>query len=99
MTAPQRYGSVEIALVSLLAGPAEGQALARQPVVSLTGGLGNTLGGLGAGLEFYFAKSGVPASLAAGSSSVETCSSTLSGAVALLVFTGRRRHRGFLEGS
>src|SRR3954470_13096910 len=99
MTAPQRCGSVAIALVSLLACPAEGQAAARQPVVSLTGGVGNTLGGFGAGLEYYFAKSRVSASLGAGYWPVETCSSTFSGAVALRGFTGGRHHRGFLEGS
>jgi hypothetical protein len=99
MPASPRYGSVAIALVSLLAGPAESQAPVRQPVVSLTGGLGNTLGGLGAGLEYYFAKSRVAASLAGGYWPTDVCASTFSGAVALRGFTGGRHHRGFLEGS
>src|SRR3982751_5634748 len=99
VTTPRRCGSVAIALVSLLAGRIEGQAPARQPVVSLTGGVGNTLGGFGAGLEYYFAKSRVSASLGAGYWPVELCSSTFSGALALRGLTGGRHHRGFLEGS
>src|SRR3954451_23849588 len=99
MPALRGCGSVAIALMSLGAGTAEGQEPARKPVVSLTGGTGNTLGGFGAGLEYYLANSRVSASLGVGYWPVESCSSTFSGAAALRGFTGGRHHHAFLEGS
>jgi hypothetical membrane protein len=96
-----RIGVAPAAAVGLMliAGTAEGQEPARKPVVSLTGGLGNTLGGFGTGLEYYLANTRVSASVGVGYWPVESCSSTFSGAAALRGFTGGRHHRGFLEGS
>lgn len=70
----------------------------RRPVAALTAGLGNTLGGLGAGVERYLARSRV--SLSAGLGYWPTGSlcdrGTFSGAAAARGFIGSR-HRGFLE--
>ena len=83
----------------LIAAPAESQSPARRPHVALTAGLGNVLGGLGAGVERYFARSHV--SLSAGLGywpSGDFCSSgTLSGAGAMRGFVGGGRHRAFGE--
>jgi hypothetical protein len=42
MTAPREFRSVASALISLLAGSVESQEPDRLPVVSFTGGIGNT---------------------------------------------------------
>ena len=67
--------------------------------MALTGGLGNVLGGLGAGVEHYFARSRVSVSAALGYwPEADLCSSgTFSGAGALRGFVGGGRHRGFAE--
>jgi hypothetical protein len=68
--------------------------------VSFTGGIGNTLGGVGGGLEYYLADSRISASLGLGYwPSDGFCSGTPSGAAALRALTGGRHHRAFLEGS
>lgn len=77
-----------------VAGPAAAQE--RRPVVALTGGLGNSLGGLGAGVEHYLARSRVSASAGLGYWPGDLCDGTLSGAAAVRGFIGSR-HRGFLE--
>jgi hypothetical protein len=100
MTAPRVCGAVVITLISLLAGSVEGQEPDRPPVVSFTGGVGNTLGGLGGGLEYYVARSRISAALGLGYwPSDGLCSGILSGAAAVRAFTGGRHHRVFLEGS
>ena len=68
------------------------------PSVTLIGGLGNVLGGLGAGAEYYFAQSHVSASLGLGFWPSDLCDGTAAGAAALRAFIGSR-HRGFVEGS
>jgi hypothetical protein len=91
-----RCGAAALLLLSILATAASAQE--RRPAVTLTGGLGNTLGGLGAGAEYYLAGSRV--SLSAGLGywpSENLCDQgTLSGAGAARGFVGRR-HRGFIE--
>jgi hypothetical protein len=95
---PYPPGSILI-LSLLIAVPAESQSPSRRPSVALTVGLGNVLGGLGAGVEHYLARS--HASVSAGLGywpSGDLCSSgTLSGAGALRGFLGGGRHRGFAE--
>ena len=86
------------AILLLCVLPASLPAQQRQPAVALTGGLGNTLGGLGAGVDYYLAGSRVSASAGLGYwPDGSVCDSgTLSGAGALRGFVGNR-HRGFLE--
>ena len=94
-----RRGSAAIALLLLLSAPLLGQE--RRPVVTLIGGLGNVLGGLGAGAEYYVANGRV--SLGAGLGywpGASLCDQgTFSGAGALRAFLGGRRHRAVLEAS
>ena len=90
-----RSGSVAISLLALVSAPVNSQEPVRQPSVAITGGLGNVLGGLGAGLEYYFAQSHLSASAGLG---YWPCSGTAAGGAALRAFVGSR-HRGFLEGS
>jgi hypothetical protein len=94
-----KLSSLASVLLLLLAAPVHGQQPARLPSVALIGGLGNVLGGLGAGVEHYFSRSRV--SLAAGLGywpSGNLCSSgTFSGAGALRGFLGGGRHRAFGE--
>jgi len=96
MLGRSRWG-VTAALLLVLASPLEGQ---RRPVVALTGGLGNVLGGLGAAAEYYLAGSRI--SLSAGLGywpSENLCErGTFSGAGAARAFIGNR-HRGFVEAS
>jgi hypothetical protein len=66
--------------------------------VAVIGGVGNVLGGIGAGLEYFFAQSHLSGSLAGGYWPSDLCDGTFSGAAALRAFIGSR-HRGFLEGS
>ena len=91
-----RCGSAAIALLCVLSAALPAQQ--RRPVVALTGGLGNTLGGLGAGVDYYLARSRV--SVAAGLGywpDGSVCDSgSFSGAGAVRGFVGNR-HRGFLE--
>ena len=69
-----------------------------RPRVALTGGLGNALGGLGAGLEYYLAQSRVSLGAAVGYwPDGSGCPATSSGAGSLRGFTGGRNHRAFLE--
>lgn len=100
MLTPCRIGSVAIALLFLATAPLPLPAQARRPVVTLTGGLGNVLGGLGVGAEYYFA--GGRASAAAGLGywpEESLCNrGTFSGAGAMRGFLGSR-HRAFLEAS
>jgi hypothetical protein len=72
----------------------------RRPVVALTGGLGNVLGGLGASAEYYLAGSRLSASAGLGYWPKESLCDhgTLSGAGAVRGFLGSR-HRVFVEGS
>lgn len=99
MLSPTRYGLAALAL--WLALPATVPAQESQPTATLLGGVGNVIGGFGAGAEYYVAGSSV--SLAAGVGywpSEDLCDQgTVSGAGALRVFLGGPRHRGFLEGS
>jgi hypothetical protein len=86
-------------LLLVLAAPASAQE--RRPVVALTGGLGNVLGGLGAGAEYYLARSRLSVAAGLGYWPEESICDhgTLSGAAAVRGFTGGRRHRAFLEAS
>lgn len=99
MASRSRTADAALVLLFLLAAPAVAQD--RQPVVSLTGGLGNTLGGLGAGAEYYFA--GGRLSLAGGlgywPEEINCEHGSLAGAGAVRGFAGSRRHRAFLEAS
>ena len=92
------YRRVSAAIVLLAAPttPLAGQE--RSPVTALMGGLGNVLGGLGAGVEYYFAGSRLSAAAGLGYwPKASLCDrGTLSGAGALRGFVGSR-HRGFLE--
>jgi hypothetical protein len=95
MLNPYRCGSAAIALLLVLTASLPAQE--RRPVVALTGGLGNVLGGLGAGVEYYLAGSRVSAAAGLGYWPAESpCRGTLSGAGAVRGFIGSR-HRGFLE--
>ena len=85
-------------LLLTVAAPAEPQEPTRLPSFALTGGLGNVLGGLGAGAEYYFAQSHVSGSLGLGYWPSDLCNGTAAGGAALRAFIGGR-HRGFLEGS
>ena len=71
----------------------------RRPIATVTGGLGNVLGGFGAAAEFYFAEGRLSAAAGLGYWPAETLcdKGTLSGAGALRGFIGGPRHRGFLE--
>jgi hypothetical protein len=91
-----RCGSAAIALLLVLTASLPAQE--RRPVVALTGGLGNVLGGLGAGVEYYLAGSRVSAAVGLGYWPEESLCDrgTLSGAAAVRGFVGGR-HRGFLE--
>jgi hypothetical protein len=96
MLNPYRCGSTAIALLLVLTASLPGQE--RRPVVALTGGLGNVLGGLGAGVEYYLARSRVSAAVGMGYWPAESLcdQGTLAGAAAMRGFIGGR-HRGFLE--
>jgi hypothetical protein len=96
MLKPYRCGLVASALLFFFAAPAMGQE--RRPVIALTGGLGNVLGGLGAGAEYYLAGSrlSVAGGLGYWPEGESLCAGTLSGAGALRGFVGNR-HRGFFE--
>jgi hypothetical protein len=96
MLNPFRWGLAAVALLSVLTAPLAGQQ--RRPVVALTGGLGNVLGGLGAGAEYYLAGGRVSAAAGLGYWPSDLCRGTLSGAAAVRGFVGGR-HRGFLEAS
>ena len=85
-------------LLFLLAAPVQGQQSTRLPSVALIGGLGNVLGGLGAGLEYFVAGSHVSASAGFGYWPSDLCAGTASGAGAVRAFFGGR-HRGFVEAS
>lgn len=91
-----RYGSAALVLLCVLAASLPAQH--RRPVVALTGGLGNTVGGLGAGVDYYLAGSRVSVSAGVGYWPSESLCDrgTLSGAAAVRGFIGSR-HRGFLE--
>jgi hypothetical protein len=85
-----------IGLFLALSVPASAQE--GRPNVALTGGLGNVLGGLGLGLEYYLAGSRLSAAAGMGYwPDGAGCNGTLSGAGALRGFTNGRRHRAFLE--
>lgn len=96
MLNPYRCGSAAITLLLVLTAPLPGQE--RRPVVALTGGLGNVLGGLGAGVEYYFAGSRLSAAAGLGYwPSGDLCNKgTVAGAGAMRGFIGGR-HRGFAE--
>jgi hypothetical protein len=82
----------------LLASAAPISAQETRPHFALTGGLGNVLGGLGGGAEYYLAGSRLSAGAGLGYwPDASGCNGTLAGAGALRGFTGGRRHRGFLE--
>jgi hypothetical protein len=86
------------ALTILFAGPTVAPAQMRTPTVTLMAGLGNVVGGLGAGAEYYFAGGRLSAGAGLGYwPSGSPCDrGTLSGAGALRGFIGTR-HRGYLE--
>jgi hypothetical protein len=96
MLSPIRCGLAAVALLFVLPGLATAQT--RWPTVTLTGGLGNVLGGLGAGAEYYFAGSRLSVGAGLGYWPEESvCSQgTLAGAGTFRGFIGGR-HRGFLE--
>lgn len=96
MLGRSRWG-VTAALLLVLASPLEGQ---RRPVVALTAGLGNVLGGVGASGEYYLAGSRISLSAGLGfwPSDGFCDKGTFSGAGAARAFIGRR-HRGFIEAS
>lgn len=96
MVNPFRCGLTAVTLLVLFTAPLAGQA--RRPVVGLTGGLGNVLGGLGAGVEYYLADGRVSGGAGLGYWPSDLCQGTLSGAAAVRGFIGGR-HRGFLEAS
>ena len=91
-----RCGLAAVALLVLL--PASAPAQTRRPTVTLMGGLGTVLGGLGAGGEYYFAGSRLSAGVGLGYWPEESVceQGSWSGAGALRGFIGGR-HRGFLE--
>jgi hypothetical protein len=97
MLSRSRWAAAAVVLILSVTSPLEGQ---RRPTVALTGGLGNVLGGLGAGVEYYLAGSRVSLSAGLGYWPEENfCDhGTLSGAGAVRAFIGGR-HRGFVEGS
>jgi hypothetical protein len=86
------------ALAFLFVVPVSASSQERRPTVTLIGGLGNVLGGLGAGGEYYFAGSRLSVGVGLGYWPEESvCNQgTFSGAGALRGFIGSR-HRGFLE--
>jgi hypothetical protein len=84
-----------IALLLVLARPVAAQD--PKPHVAVTGGLGNVLGGLGAGVEYYLAGSRISAGGGLGFWPAGCDQATFSGAGALRGFAGGRRHRAFLE--
>jgi hypothetical protein len=96
MLNPYRCSLAAVALLFVLASSASSQE--RRPSVALTGGLGNVLGGLGAGVEYYLAGSRVSVAGGLGYWPEESLCDrgTLSGAGAFRGFVGER-HRGFLE--
>jgi hypothetical protein len=96
MLNPGRFGLAAVTLLLVLVSPALGQE--RRPMVALTGGLGNVLGGLGAGAEYYLAGSRISVAGSLGYWPGESpCDrGSLSGAAAMRGFVGSR-HRGFLE--
>jgi hypothetical protein len=99
MSHPYRYSFLAIVLLSLLTPPAKGQEPSPRPFIAVTGGLGNVLGGLGAGVEYYLAQSRVSGAVGLGYwPGGSSCSGgTFAGAPAMRAFTGGRRHRVFLE--
>ena len=99
MQSLRRIVPTTVALLLLLSSSLLGQE--RRPVVTVMGGLGNVLGGFGAGAEYYLA--GGRVSLGAGLGywpEASLCDQgTFSGAGTLRAFFGGRRHRAVLEGS
>jgi hypothetical protein len=100
MLNPHPFGSAAIALLVAVVTPLALPGQTRQPVVTLTGGLGNVLGGLGAGAEYYFAGGRLSAAAGLGYWPEESLCNhgTISGAGAVRGFIGSR-HRAFLEAS
>jgi hypothetical protein len=96
MLSPTRCGFAGLAI--LFAAPTVALAQTRTPTVTLMAGLGNVVGGLGAGAEYYFAGGRLSAGAGLGYWPSESLCDhgTLSGAGALRGFIGTR-HRGFLE--
>jgi hypothetical protein len=96
MLNPYRCVLTAVVLLVVLASSASSQE--QRPSIALTGGLGNVLGGLGAGVEYYLASSRISAAAGLGYWPEESLCNrgTLSGAAAMRGFIGGR-HRGFLE--
>ena len=94
-----RCGSAAIALLLLITATVPATSQERKPFIAVTGGLGNVLGGLGAGVEYYLAQSRVSGAVGLGYwPGGSSCSGgTFAGAAAMRAFTGGRRHRVFLE--